>query len=141
MALPTCSTSSGWGFTFKHFPFDPERATVTYHSGRGVRRRLGEAGEHVAQCTKNTLSQSEFFQSCKETVVNTGDLALGITQATCSLGSQTLNAANSVFDVLPGVAPLRSSKQNRAEASRAAQIKKADLRQRKQETPFVPTIR
>ena len=126
---------------FKRFPFDTTTAVVSYHSGRGVTRRLGEAGELIADKTRQGLRQSELVQSAKESVVNTGDLAIGATQAAGSLGSRVIETANSLIQSFPGVAPLMGSQSARAEARRAAEVKSAELGNRFEQSAFVPTLR
>lgn len=126
---------------FQHFPFNPEKAVVKYHAGQGIGRTIHQVRRHMVSHRKTHLRQSQLAQSFKEAATNTGDLVHGATRSTASAASKLLDGANSVVNLIPGVTPLRSMADQRAEGKKSAEIRGADLLKRRTETPFVPTNR
>ncbi len=126
---------------FQHFPFDSSRAVVKYHSGQGVRRTLGEARQQMVSRTQTHFQQSPVTQSLKNSAEGAGGLLHGMGQGVARTGSVLLDRTNELVSVLPGVQPLRSLGEQRAETRRAAEIRAADRLQQRAETVFVPTNR
>ncbi len=126
---------------FQNFPFDSSKAVVKYHSGQGVGRTLAQTHHHVVDATKTHFQQSIVTQSLKGTAQGGGEILVGASQVVARTGSRILDGGGALVSALPGVPALRSASEQRAEARRAAEIRAADLRNRRNETQFVPTNR
>ena len=126
---------------FQHFPFDASKAVVKYHSGQGVRRTLGQARQQMVARTQTHYLQSPVTQSLKNSAEGAGSLLHGVGQTAARTGGALLDRTDQLVNVLPGVQPLRSMGEQRAETRRAAEIRAANRLQQRAETVFVPTNR
>jgi hypothetical protein len=126
---------------FQQFPFDPTKAVVKYHSGQGVRRTWYQTRQHMVAATKAQFQQSAVVQSLRGTAHCGGDLVRGAGQVVARTGSRVLDGGSALIGSLPGVPALQSASEQRAEIIQAAEIRGADLRQRVNETEFLPTNR
>jgi hypothetical protein len=129
------------GIYFRHFPFNSEKAIVKYHGGRGIGREIDDWYGDVVSSTRTHFQQSELAQSVKEAAYNTGDFVCGVGQSLECAGARILDGTGSLIQAFPGVTPVQSMGQQRAERIRAAEIRGADLLKQHTETPFVVTNR
>lgn len=127
--------------TFNHFPLNPDKVTVKYHSGQGVGRTARDWSHHVKEHVNEGIHKSAFLQSVKATGGEAGKLAVGVGEAAGKLTSQTLDALKSGASIIPGVSYFKSLAEERGNRQYQTQIDVATDRIKRETPEFVPTIR
>jgi len=126
---------------FSRFPFSSDRVIVKYYQGQGIARKLeafhGKATAHA----KQHMAKSSAVQSVKQAAADTGKLLVGAKEAVSSFASTAIDGAKSAVDLIPGVVPLRSMAEDRANREYRDTVRQASRLKELGEIPFVPTNR
>ncbi len=126
---------------FRKFPFDPNKAVVEYHSGRGVKRRIREhVADHVER-KREHRQQSPAIEAVKTCASTTHKALKDTGNQARNLIKQVGGAAKSIVSVVPGVTPLLNPSDDGATRKYRNKVRAAASRDARTATPFVPTIR
>jgi len=124
---------------FRHFPFDPGTAIVKHHSGKGIARSVGDAREHLREGVKEKLTKSQLVNSIKDVSAEGADIVVGVGTSIGQISSQGADTVKQLSNMIPGVTYLKSLGEQGPQKSYQSSVHRAELRNARQETPFVRT--
>ncbi len=117
------------------------KVSVNYLSGQGIVRTGQQATAKFRQITTESLHQSAVAQSVHESAAGVGQFAHGAGVAVGGVLAGVIDGGRALVDVVPGVVPLKSLADQKAERKRDAEIRHNQLELDRDEVPFVPTNR
>lgn len=126
---------------FQSFPFDPNKAVIKNHHGKGWGRTVHDAHQHATQHVKEGLSSSPMVQSVKKATGDASDLLHGVKVSLGDLSTQGADGLKTLTNMVPGVTYLRSLAEERPNRQYQTQTDSATERIRRETPAFVPTIR
>ncbi len=127
--------------TFKHFPWNPNKAVVRVQGGRGIGRNIQDAREHVSEHVHEGLENSPVIQSGKEATGEASDFLHGIKVTLGDLSGKGADGLKTLTNMIPGVTYLKSQAEQEPQKDYASSIRGAGIKKARTETPFVPTNR
>ncbi|MEM0925600.1 MAG: hypothetical protein AAGJ83_06150 [Planctomycetota bacterium] len=126
---------------FRGFPFDPCVAIVKHHSGKGVRRSVVDAHNHVREHVEEHMSNSSFVNSAKDVTREAHLFVKGVASGVGTLGSRGGDTLKQLSNLIPGVVYLKGMADQKPQRDYEAQIKNASSRIDAQLPDFVRTNR
>jgi hypothetical protein len=123
-----------------HFPFlCREKAVVTYCSGRGVERCVGETAAKVKEKTTKAMQECVLVGTLKKTAKEAKDVVTGAAMAAGGAGNVALETVAKIAPIIPGYQTLKSLGQQRAEKAEQEALQQAQTRQEAVATQFIKT--
>lgn len=126
---------------FRKFPFDPNRAVVEFHSGRGVKRRVNE---HLASHKQKAIArrqQSPALEAIKSSANKTHNALKDGGQQVRSMLKTVKGGLESAIGVFPGMTPLMNPSDDGKMRQYQNKVRSAASKARRTATDYVETIR
>lgn len=121
-------------------PFS-NKVKVYFLRGKGIHRTLSESSKKIKTKIRETGKKSKLVHTVKTILSERKDLAKGVVGVAETVADTGLSKANQVFNMLPGVALLKSAGERAAESQHVEEIRQAGFDQADDATKFISTVR
>jgi len=118
-----------------------DRAIVKIVHGRGLTRGLRDTGRKIKEHLKRRRKQSRFTEEVIDFARFAGNVAKGAAGVTSNVRSMMVDRARAVAQSIPGVQALESIGKQAAERQETEEVRQAGMKQTREATKFLPTIR
>lgn len=122
-------------------PLIHDRAIVKLVHGRGWTRGLRDTGRKIKGHLKRRRQQSQFSQELLDFARGTGNVVKGAAGVASKVRSMMVDRARAVAQIIPGVQALESLGKQSAERKEIEEVRQAGLKQARESTRFIPTLR
>lgn len=126
---------------FQGLASNPHRTIVRQKSGKGFRRNVRNARQHLKKHVRESLDNSPMVQSVTETGGEASDFVHGFKVALGDLSTQGGDALRTLSNMVPGVVYIKSLAEQEPQKDYDSLIRQAGIKKARRETPFLPTNR